>query len=110
MGSAATLPLLLRLHPFFHPPPAVAVLSFGHTAIVASLLGSELPFSGSNVRFSRLEEEKREFVRVRKRCARREMGEEVYLLLKRGRKIGRQAERIPMLHSTITQTPTLMEV
>lgn len=107
--SAATLPLLLRLH--FHPPPAE--LSFGHfnpSAIVASLLGSEVPFSGSDVKFSRLEEEKREFVRRRNMCARRETGDKAYLLLKRGRRIGRQAERMPMLHSTVTQTPTLIEV
>lgn len=38
------------------------------------------------------------------------MGEEWYLVLNKGRRMGRQVERMPMLHSTDIQTPTLMEV
>ena len=106
---SGTLQLLLR-HPF-RPPPAV--LSFSHlnpSADLASLLGSGVPFSGSDVRFPRLEEEKWEFVKVWNMRVRREIGDEAYLVLKRGRRIGRQAERMPMLHSTFTQTPMPTEV
>lgn len=86
-------------------------------AAVLSLLGSEAtPFSGSLLEeqalllFDPLPFEREEPVMVRTRRVRRLTGELVYLVLKRGRRMGRQAERMPMLHSTFTQTPTLVEV
>lgn len=105
------LSLLLRLQR--HP---LAVLSLGHlnpSMAVASLPGSDrIPFSGSNDDrpFSLVEEKREELVIVRSMRVKRETGDDEYLVLKRGLRIGRQTERMPMLHSTLTQTPTETEL
>lgn len=80
---------------------------------MASLLGSEAtPSSGSEDEPPPplLEENKAERVAVRRTRVKQEAGENGYFVLNKGRRMGRQAERMPMLHSTLTQTPTETDV
>lgn len=110
-GHATTAVPSLLLRAQRHP---LAVPSLGHlrpSPAVASLLGSETaPFSRSDEERAFLDDKADEPVTVRRRRSRQETGEAGYLVLNNGRRIGRQAETMPMLHSTSIHTPTLMEV
>lgn len=76
----------------------------------ATLVGSETSrsFSGSDDRPKESYHE--EFVRDFRRRLSRDAGEDGYLVAKMGRRIGRQAETMPMLHSTSIHSPTLVDV